>query len=63
MKNKNIEAISLSLVSDPLKGQEIKTIEEIKTSKNPDESWCKNCQEFIYNFKQKKHCPKCRSLL
>ena len=28
-----------------------------------DESWCKNCQEVVYNFKQKKHCPKCGNLL
>ena len=37
--------------------------EEVKISNNPDESWCKSCKEFVYNFKQKRHCPKCRSLL
>lgn len=36
---------------------------EIEKHKKLDETWCKNCQEFVYNFKKKRHCPKCGELL
>ena len=45
------------------KKEKIPTEEEIENHNKLDETWCKNCQEFVYNFKKKRHCPKCGSLL
>jgi hypothetical protein len=60
-KIKDVTEVTEKSIVKPLVAQQSE--EEIEKHKKLDETWCRNCQEFIYNPKLKRHCYKCGKLL